>query len=191
MGSHTLHFKYTLIISEKAERIDYEDERRLGGGGGGYANKMGYIYIDIINQYNAHGLSSFIALLISFVWYFKIVIHYFQFVNFTHLFQPSYSPSEDPAKLNIHWKPIGLPTKCSIELLVYKIKMHIFPDTQRYKICILFLYQAKYIRLKYDTVPFLMDFFKFGEISTTVFIKGKTDLKRDILKKCNIVKTCF
>ena len=74
--------------------------------------------IDIINQYHAHGLSSFIALLISFVWYFEIVIHYFQFVNFTHLFQPSYSPLEDPAKLNVHCKPIGLPTKCSIELLV-------------------------------------------------------------------------
>ena len=27
------------------------------------------------------------------------VIHYFQFVNFTHLFQPSFSPSVDPAKL--------------------------------------------------------------------------------------------
>ena len=33
-------------------------------------------------------------------------------------FQPSYSPSEDPAKLNIHCKPIGLLTKCLIELLV-------------------------------------------------------------------------
>ena len=36
-------------------------------GGGGYTNKMGYIYIDIINQYHAHTLSSFIALLISFL----------------------------------------------------------------------------------------------------------------------------
>ena len=36
-------------------------------GGLGYANKMGYIYVDIINQYHAHGLSSFIALLVSFV----------------------------------------------------------------------------------------------------------------------------
>ena len=57
---------YFFIISEKAERIDYGDGRRVGGGGG-YANKMGYIYIDIINQYHAHGLSSFIARLISFV----------------------------------------------------------------------------------------------------------------------------
>ena len=51
------------IISEKAEHIDYGDGRRVGGD----ANKMGYIYIDIINQYHVHGLSSFIALLISFV----------------------------------------------------------------------------------------------------------------------------
>ena len=32
----------------------------------------------------------------------KFAIHYityFQFVNFTHLFQPSYSPLGDPAKL--------------------------------------------------------------------------------------------
>ena len=29
----------------------------------------------------------------------KSVIHYFQFVNFTHPFQPSYSPSADPANL--------------------------------------------------------------------------------------------
>ena len=48
----------------------------------------------------------------------RIVIHYFQFVNFMHLFQPSYSPLEDPAKLNIHCKPIGLLTKSSIELLL-------------------------------------------------------------------------
>ena len=29
----------------------------------------------------------------------KFVIHYFQFVNFTYLFQPCYSPLADPAKL--------------------------------------------------------------------------------------------
>ena len=58
---------YFFIISEKAERIDYRDATRVGGRG--YANKISYIYIyiDIINQYHAHGLSSFIALLISFV----------------------------------------------------------------------------------------------------------------------------
>ena len=33
---------YFFIISEKAERIDYRDERRVWGGEG-YANKMGYI----------------------------------------------------------------------------------------------------------------------------------------------------
>ena len=30
---------------------------------------------------------------------FKFVINYFQFVKFTDLFQPSYSPLQDPAKL--------------------------------------------------------------------------------------------
>ena len=45
----------------------------------------------------------------------------------THLFQPSYSLLEDPAKLNVHCKPIGLPTKCSIELLLIN-------DFERYKI---------------------------------------------------------
>ena len=37
-----------------------------------------------------------------------------------HLFQLSYSPLQDSAKRNIHCKPIGLPTQCSIELLVSK-----------------------------------------------------------------------
>ena len=39
----------------------------MEGGLGGYANEIGHIYIDIINQYDSHGLLSFIALLISFV----------------------------------------------------------------------------------------------------------------------------
>ena len=41
-----------------------------------------------------------------------------------HPFQPSYSPLEDPAKLNIHCKRIGLPTNCSIELLVEENKVN-------------------------------------------------------------------
>ena len=57
-----------------------------------------HYYIYFINQYYAGGLSSFISLLIFFV-SFKCVIHYFQFVNFKHPFQPSHSPLEDPAKL--------------------------------------------------------------------------------------------
>ena len=37
---------YFSIISEKAERIDCGHGKRVGGeGGGGYVNKMGYIYI--------------------------------------------------------------------------------------------------------------------------------------------------
>ena len=42
------------------------------------------------------------------------MIDYFQFVNFTHLFQPSYSPLGGPERLSIQCKPVGL----SIELLV-------------------------------------------------------------------------
>ena len=37
----------------------------------------------------------------------KVLIHYFQFVNFTDLFQPSYSPLGGPEKLEYsvyaHW----------------------------------------------------------------------------------------
>ena len=37
----------------------------------------------------------------------KLLTHYFQFVNFTHLFQPSYSPLGGPEKLEYsvqaHW----------------------------------------------------------------------------------------
>ena len=51
--------------------------------------------------------------------YLKFVIHYFRFVNFTDLFQPCCSPSGGPAKLEyVQCKPVGLRTKCSIELLV-------------------------------------------------------------------------
>ena len=46
------------------------------------------------------------------------MIHYFQLVDFKHLFWPSYSPSGDSAKWNIQCKLVGLPTKSSIELLV-------------------------------------------------------------------------
>ena len=98
-----------------------------GGLGGGMQIKWAiYLYIDIINQYHAHRLSSFIALLISFARYFKIVINYFQFVNFTHFFQPSYSPLEDPA----NWIFIGLLTKCSIELPCLILKLSYFKCDQ-------------------------------------------------------------
>ena len=59
----------------------------------------------------------------------NFVIHYFQFVNFTHLFQPSYSLLGGTANWNIQCKPVGLPTKCSIELLVSNVKPTYFQIT--------------------------------------------------------------
>ena len=56
--------------------------------------------IYIINKYHAHRLSSFIALLIFYVSYFKIC-NSLLFVNFTHLFQPCYLPLGDPCKPGI------------------------------------------------------------------------------------------
>ena len=48
----------------------------------------------------------------------KSVIHYFQFVNIMHVFQPSYSLSADPVKLE-HSVQAGWPAiKCSIGHLV-------------------------------------------------------------------------
>ena len=62
---------YFLSFLKKLRALTAGIEGGLAGvcvcGGGGHVNKMGYICIDIINQYHAHGLSSFIALLISFV----------------------------------------------------------------------------------------------------------------------------
>ena len=59
---------YFLSFLEKLSAFTTGMEEGLaGGGGGGLREKMGYIYIDIINQYHAHGLSSFDAVLISFV----------------------------------------------------------------------------------------------------------------------------
>ena len=64
-------------------------------------------------------------LLFWFFFVLKFLIHYFQSVNFTHLFQPSYSLLGGPEKLgSIHCKPVGLPTKCSIELLVLTKKLN-------------------------------------------------------------------
>ena len=62
-------------------------------------NGLVITYIYFINQYYAGGLLSFISLLISFVSFFQICNSLFQFVKFTHLFQPSHSPLEDPEKL--------------------------------------------------------------------------------------------
>ena len=71
---------YFFIISENADHIDYLYGE--GGGGGGEVLKRrvqeqnGQVIITNItyniNQYHAHGLSSFVALLISFASYFKI-----------------------------------------------------------------------------------------------------------------------
>ena len=108
-GIPPLDCKYTFfIISENSDHIDYlYGERGEGESvekeGTGVKCKMSFIVtniIYIINQYHAHGLSSFIPFLISFVSYFKnFVIHYFQCVNYAHLFQPCYSPLGDPEKL--------------------------------------------------------------------------------------------
>ena len=53
----------------------------------------------------------------------KSVIHYFQFVNFTHpflriLFSLPIHPQQTLRIWNTQYKPFGLPTKCSIEHLV-------------------------------------------------------------------------
>ena len=63
-----------------------------------WAGRYYRYYIHYVNQY-ACGFSSFLALLVFFVYTLKFLIHYFQFVNFTHLFQPSYSPLRGPEKL--------------------------------------------------------------------------------------------
>ena len=57
------------------------------------------ITVHYVNQY-ACGVSTFIALLVVFVLYFEIFDSLFsKFVNFTHLFQPFYSPLRGPEKL--------------------------------------------------------------------------------------------
>ena len=134
-GIPQLDCKYTFIISENADRIDYLYGERGGGGEEGEVLKRriweqnGLVIITnimhIINQYDAHGLSSFIALLISFVSYFKI--RKFIIFNLSTLrifFSLSIHPWETLQNWNIQCKPIGLPTKCSIEFLVVELWKH-------------------------------------------------------------------
>ena len=88
VGIHPFDCKYTFIISENADRIDFLY------GEGGVCEKVGsgvkwasgyyWYYIHHVNQY-ACGLSSFIA------FFGFLLFHPLKFVNFTHLFQPSYS----------------------------------------------------------------------------------------------------
>ena len=63
----------------------------------------------------------FLLFWFSLFYTLKFLIHYFQFVNFTHFFQPSYSPLGALKNSSIQCKPVGLPTKCSIELLVITV----------------------------------------------------------------------
>ena len=76
------------------------------------------------------------------------VIHYFQFVNITHLFQPSYSPSVDPENWSIQYQPVDLPTKCSIKHLV----IHCFGYIRHYAPRTLLL-RCDDIRSPYIMVP--------------------------------------
>ena len=110
-----------------ADRINY-----IYGGGegwkGGCKSKMGcslYIYMYI--WYIKILLTDFHNLLLFWFTLFhtlKFVIHDFQFVNFTHFFQPLLFTLGRPLQnWNMQCKPFSLLTKCSIELLVL-IWMH-------------------------------------------------------------------
>ena len=65
------------------------------------SSKMGWalsiIYIMLINM--LVDFHHFLLFSFSLFYTLKFLIHYFQFVNFMHLFQPSYSPSGGPEKL--------------------------------------------------------------------------------------------
>ena len=55
------------------------------------------IYIMLMNM--LVDFHHFLLFWFSLFYTLKSLIHYFQFVNFTHLFQPSYSPLGGPEKL--------------------------------------------------------------------------------------------
>ena len=59
----------------------------------------------------------------SLLYTLKFLIHYFQFVNSMPLFSLPIHPQEALKNWSIQCKPIALPTKCPIELLVlYMLK---------------------------------------------------------------------
>ena len=100
------------FIMKRLSALTTGMERGWGGGGGG---QMGDTQIKwaiyTYNQYNAHELSSFIALLISFVLYFKIVIHYFQFVNLPIFFSLPIHPYVSVNSNWVHLHPRQPPAK--------------------------------------------------------------------------------
>ena len=75
-------------------------------------------YIYYLNQYVC-GFSSFLALLVFFVLYFIIFNSLFSIFSTLHIFfSLPIHPQEALKNWTIQCKPVGLPTICSIELLV-------------------------------------------------------------------------
>ena len=74
-------------------------------------------YIHYVNQY-ACGFSSFLALFVFFVLYFKIFNSLFSICQLCASFNLPIHPKEALKNWSIQCKPVALPTKCSIELLV-------------------------------------------------------------------------
>ena len=60
----------------------------------------------------------FLLFSFSLFYTYEFLIHYFQFVNFTHQFRLPIHPKEALKNWSIQCKPVALQTKCSIELLV-------------------------------------------------------------------------